>query len=173
MSIQIKKTNGFSLVETLFYVAGVVLLLFLIITILFNGQNWYNTAIIYPRVNTDGSLIASRIGNDIRAGSSLNAGQNIFNATNGSIGINAKDASNNSVTYYYYIQNGRIAYQKNGGTIEYISPANFWVSKLQFNQIDTAVTTAVRFVVNIDYKTKTGTTTNTYSSVAIMRNLYK
>jgi Tfp pilus assembly protein FimT len=176
MTIKTNRTKldqGFTLVETLFYIAGVITLLSIIVITLFNTYDWYRTSIVYPRVNQDGSLIISRIGNDIRSGSALNPAQNVFNVSNGAIGITGLDASQNSVSYYYFLQNGRIAYQKNGGETEYLSPANVHVSKLQFNQLDTPISTAVRVVVDIGYKTKTGTTTNTYSTLGIMRNSYE
>jgi Tfp pilus assembly protein FimT len=173
MRINLHLKAGFTLVETLFYIAGVITLLAVIVIALSNTYDWYRLTVAYPRVNQDGTLIVSRIGNDIRSGSALNTAQNVFNVPNGAIGITGLDTSKNPVSYYYFLQNGRIAYQKNGGTTEYISPAYLYVSKLQFNEITTPISTAVRFVVQIDYKTQNGTTTNTYGSLGIMRNSYE
>jgi hypothetical protein len=173
MFTQTNTTRGYTLIEMLFYIAGAVLFLGLIVTLFFNTDTWYRAAIIYPRINQEGAAIVGRIGNDIRSGSTLNSTQNVFGVTNGAIGINALDASRNAVTYYYYLQNGRIMYRKNGGTAEYASPDNVYISKMRFDQIDTPISTAVRFVVDIDYSTKTGTTTNSYSSLSIMKNSYE
>lgn len=165
--------RGFTLVETLFYIAGMVALLVVIIFMLINSYDWYRTTVVYPRADQDGSLAISRIENDIRSGSSLNTAQNSFNTSSGSVGLTGLDSSGASVTYYYALQNGRIAYQKNGGATEYITPAYLTVTRLQFNQIDTPISTAIRTVIDITYPTKTGTTTNSYSALSIMRNSYE
>jgi hypothetical protein len=165
--------RGFTLVETLFYIAGMVALLVVIIFMLINSYDWYRTTVVYPRADQDGSLAISRIENDIKSGSSLNTAQNSFNTTSGSIGVTGLDSTGTSVTYYYALQGGRITYQKNGGATEYITPAYLTVTRLQFNQIDTPISTAIRTVIDITYSTKTGTTTNTYSSLSIMRNTYE
>lgn len=173
MFTQIKKTTGFTLIETLFYVVGAAVFLALIVTMFTSTKDWYRTAIIYPRVNHDGSTIVSRIGSDIRSGVTLNAAQNVFAATNGAIGINGLDSTRTAVTHRYYLLNGRIKYQRNGGTVEDVSPANLYVSKMRFDQVTSPISTGVRLDLNLDYATENGTTTKTYSSFSIMRNAYQ
>ncbi len=173
MCTQIKKTTGFTLIETLFYVVGAAVFLALIVTMFTSTRDWYRTAIIYPRVNYDGSTIVTRIGSDIRSGVTLNSAQNVFATTTGAIGINGLDASRTAVTHRYYVQNGRIKYQRNGGIVEDVSPANLYVSKMRFDQVTSPISTGVRLELNLDYATENGTTTKSYSSFSILRNAYQ
>jgi len=172
MFTQTKTKRGFTLVETLFYIAGVILLLGVIVMTLINTYELYRYNVIYPRYNQEGVLAASRIENDIRSGVSLITAQKVFNTASGAIGINATDTSGNAVTYYYALQNGRIIYNKNGGANQFISPSNLTVTTLQFNEINTPLSVAIRFAIDISYSTKAGTTTHSYTSLGILRNSY-
>jgi hypothetical protein len=173
--MRINLQRGFTLVETLFYAVGVALLLGVIVTMLYYALGWYRYATVSPRVDAAGSLIVDRIEDDLRAGLSLNSSQDTFNVALGSIGVNALDSSKNPVTYYYAVQSGKIVYQKNSGATQTISPSDLYVSRLQFNELDSADSKAIHFTVGIDYPIPTGggTTTNTYSGLAIMRNSYQ
>lgn len=172
MSIPTKQ-KGFTLVETLLYAVGSALLLAVIATSISYSYRWYRNIVLIPNLDQTAGLLIDRISRDIRAGDTLDSGQSVFNSASGSIGINALDVSKNPVTHYYTLQNGHIMYQMNGGTSARVSPANVTVSELRFTQIATPLSNAVRVTISIEYISNNGTSTNTYSALAIMRNSYQ
>ncbi|MDE1975175.1 MAG: hypothetical protein KGI49_01550 [Patescibacteria group bacterium] len=169
----ISRKTGFTLVETLIYATGLVLLTGVIVSVLYYGYGWYRFVTVSPRVDQVGTLVLERLEGGIRAGRALDSSKDIFDVPAGSIGLNALDTSKNSISYEYYLENGRIMYSQNGGTAASITPADLYVSQLRFHEIATSVSTAIHFSVSIDYPTKNGTTTNSYSGLAIMRNSYQ
>ena len=172
IKISKKEKNGFTLVEALFYAAGVVLLLGAIVAMLFYSYSWYLVATTVPRVDREGILLVSRIAEDLRAGESINVGQSLLEIPEGAISIDSKI---NYINFnkYYVLQNGRIIYKENGGEIKYLSSENMNISQLKFFRILTPVSEAMRFELGITYATKDGTKTNTYSDMVILRNSYQ
>jgi hypothetical protein len=169
--IKIKGNNsGFTLVEMLFYSAGVVLLLAVITGMIYSAYTWYQMAIVVPRVDQVGLSIMSNIVSDIRAGKIINIGQSVFGNSNGVISLNTlpSDASK-----FYALQNGRIIYQENGGAVKYLSPIDVNVSKFYLSQITSPNSSAVRIDLEITYQTKNGTKINTYTDLAILKNSYQ
>lgn len=165
--------RGFTLVETLIYAAGTVLLLAVIVTAIYYADNWYGVATISPRVDQTGVSLADRLMGDIRAASSTNSASSAFNSPNGALSLNVMTSSATSAIRRYAIAGGRVTYSENGAAASYLTPANVYVSGLTFSQITTPVSSAVHFTLRLDFSARNGTTTNTYSGAGIMRNTYK
>ncbi len=175
MSTQINNHphKGFTLVETLFYIGGVVLLLGVIVTTLINTYTWYQEVVAYPRVDTQTTLALSRIISDIRGGETINAGQSTFNVDTGTLSITGLDANGITKTSVYSLSNNRITLQTNAGTTQFLTPASLRITRLRFNQLNTALSSAVRAEIQAEYQTRSGTTTTTYSSLGILKNSYR
>ncbi len=164
--------RGFTLVETLVYVAGLVLLLLAIFTLLTATYDWYRTTTVGTRIDEIGITLSDRLVRDIRSGQTVELAQSSFGTSTGSLFIDAV-ASSTYVTKKYSLISGRVAYQENSGTIQYLSPKDISVTKLYFTSIATPASAAIRFEINITYSTKTGNQTKSYSSVGIMKNSYE
>lgn len=164
--------KGFTLVETLFYIGGLVLLLGVISTIFIYMYDWYKVVTIEPRVDQVGITLVDKIVKDIHAGATINGSESSFGTTNGSVSvtgsINAVD-----VIKKYSILGTCMAYQQDSGATTCISPNGMTVSRFYLTQVDSPISTAIRFDIDISYKTKQGTTTKTYSSFAILRQSYE
>jgi Tfp pilus assembly protein PilW len=93
------KNRGFTLVETLFYIAGLILLLLVISTILLYMFNWYKKVTIEPRVDQVGTLLVDRIVRDIHTSGTINSSQSSFNTTNGSLSVTGDIDSVSTVSY--------------------------------------------------------------------------
>lgn len=173
--MQIRKyipTNrGFTLVETLIYAIGVVLLIGVITGLMYYMYNWYQYATIASKVDQTGLVLMDRLVRDIRTGTSIDFGQSSFNSTNGSIFINSKESGVN-VTKKFSLQNGRILYQENGGTAQYLTPANMTAVKLYLTSITTSLSQAVRVELQITYTTRSGLVTHDFNGLSIMRQSY-
>lgn len=157
--------------ETLVYAGGLVLLLAAMLTLLSATYDWYRNTTVGSRVDQVALTLADRIERDIRTGQSTNSANSSFATTSGAVSINAL-INSVVVTKRYALVNGRITYQENGGTTQYLSPSDTTISRFYISDILTGVSEAIKFDIDITYGTKTGTSTRTYSDVAIMRNSY-
>ncbi len=167
------KQKGFTLVETLIYIAGAVIVIGMIVSMLYYAYSWYGRVSEPSRVDQIGSALVNKLLGDIRGGQSIDLPQSSFATNNGTLTIDTLTPSLTNVIKHYALQNGRIIYQENSGDIQYLTPSDITVSQFYLNQATTTVSSAIRFSVNIDYLTKTGTSTNTYSGMAILRNSYQ
>lgn len=171
MNLITNKKSGFTLLETLLYAAGLILILAGIVTFIFYMYEWYRKATVPSRVDMIGVTLLSKIGNDIRSSNVVNDADSSFSVSNGAISVTS---TNNSVstTTKYYIQSGAIKYKLNTGSADNISPNDVYVSGFSINKLTTSVSTAIRIQLNLDYATKAGTTTNTYTNLITLRQSY-
>ncbi len=166
------KNKGFTLVETLFYIAGLIILLSVISTILIYMFDWYKNATIPSRVDQAGIIILDKIVKDIHGSGTINDAYSTFNNTNGVLSLTA---TNNSVssTKKFSMLNGCVLYQIDSGTPACITPNGMTVSRLNFIKATSTISSAVKFDVDISYKIKQSTTTKTYSGFAILKQSYE
>jgi type II secretory pathway pseudopilin PulG len=168
---KINKQRGFTLIETLIYIVGFVLLVSAISTLLFNMYRWYDQVTIVSRTDQAGVTLVDHIVRDLRSGQSINIASSTFDVAIGSISIVSR-ASAATTTKYYMVQNGRIIYSENGGATSYVSPADSSVTKLLFKQINTPISTAIHIELELTYMLHGATTSRSYSDIAVMRNTY-
>ncbi len=166
------KKRGFTLVETLFYIAGLVVLLLVIATLLFYMYEWHRNMTIAPRVDRVGISLVDKIVRDIRASGTINSAQSSFNTTNGSFSITGT-VNSTSVTRKFSLSNGYLTYQQDTGAISYLSPNGMTVTRLYLTSTSSPISSAIKFDIDIAYKTKQGTTTKTYSGFSILRQSYE
>ena len=172
--IYIRNNRGFTLIETLVYIAGVVLILGIIVDVLFYAYRWYGTVYATSRVDQVGISLVDRLINDIRSGQSVDNGSRSFSINSGSLSITTLTAPATTMTKSYAVSGGRVTYRENVGTTQYLSPNDLYISQFRIEEpLITPASSAIRFTVSIDQMTRTGTTTSNYSGMAIMRNSYK
>jgi Tfp pilus assembly protein FimT len=168
------KTNnkGFTLVETLVYIAGLALLLAVLSTIFIYMYDWYRAVTIVPRVDQAGSTLVDRITRDLRTGESINLGQSALNTANGALSVTGTIDSN-QVTKRFSLSNGYLSYEENGSAPSNLSPNGMTVSRLYFTNVTSPESSAVKFDIDITYNTKQGSTTKTYGGFVILRQSYE
>lgn len=168
-----RNNRGFTLVEALVYGVGLVIILGGIVTFIFYLYGWYTKATLPIRVDQAGIALVSRITNDIRGANSTNDGSSTYGTQNGAISVTTM-LGNFSTTTRYYLSNGKIYYTINaGGSAVLLSPEDLWISRFEVNKLSNIYSTAVRIKLGIDYWTsKTGTSTNNYYNLAILRQSY-
>ena len=164
--------KGFSLIELVIYVAGMIVLLGAVTTLIVSMYGMYRTATISSRVDQIGISVADRITKDIRTGISFNPAQSQFGIPTGALSLNAQ-AGANPLTKYFALQSGRLVYQENGGAVQYLTPKDVSVSNFNLASISTTVSEGVHFIIGIDYVLGGQSLTRTYSGVAILRHSYQ
>jgi Tfp pilus assembly protein PilV len=171
MSTKINRQSGFTLLETLIYAAGLVVLLGAIFGLLAYTYTWYRTATIGSHVDAIGMGVADHIVKSIRSGQSSNTSSSLFGTTTGALSITSY-VNSTTLTKQYNLVGGRITYKEGSGSTQYLTPSDVYVSRLYFTDITNPISEGVRFDLDISYWNKTSTSTRTYSSVGVMQNSY-
>lgn len=169
---KISKNKGFTLVETLIYAVGMVLLLGVIASLVYYMYNWYQYATISSKVDQVGLTIMDRVVKDIRTGKDIDFGQSVFNNANGVIDVDAK-VGGSIISKKFSVQNQRIMYQENGGTAEYLTPPNMSITSFYLKNITASTSKSVHIDLQITFNTRSGTNTHSYSGLSVLRSSYR
>ena len=135
-------------------------------------HDWYRAVTITPRVDQVGMTLVDKIVKDIHSSATIDSGSSTFGVTNGSVSLTGS-VNSVDVNKKYSIVNGCIAYQQDSGTKSCISPNKMTVTRFYLTEIDSPISKAIKFDIDISYSTKQGTTTKTYSSFAILKQSYE
>jgi len=163
--------RGFTLIETVFYTAGLLLLVAAMVTFMIYMYNWYNNVTIIPRADRAGVNMVDKIVKDLRSGEAVNLAGSSFESVTGALSIDAV-VGGATVTKYFSLDNGKITYKENSGTTQNISPGGMTVSRFYINSTSTPISEAIRFDIDISFNTKTGLQTKTYTGLAVLRQSY-
>jgi Tfp pilus assembly protein PilV len=165
-------TRGFTLIETLFYMVGLLILLAAMTSFLYYMYDWYQRSTVVPRMDRIGVNVVDTLVKDIRSGTTVNGAQSSFGITQGALSF-AATVGAGTVTKYFSLNSGRLVYQENGGAIAYISPTDVSISRFYVMATSTPLSEAVKFDVDITYSLRTGSTTRTYSGFTVLRQSYE
>lgn len=166
-----RKIDGFTLVELIIYMAGLLVLGSVLIVMVIQFYSLYKEIVALPRADRTGLLLIDRITKEIRSADQIDLLGSQFNTTNGILDF---DSVTNGVTTAkkFYVENGIAKYQENSDTPIKLSSKDFVVSNFNFASVNTTVSEAVRFNLELQFQTRNGTTTKSYTGFAILRESY-
>lgn len=165
------KQRGFTLVETLFYLGGLVLLLLVIVSGLVFAYDWYRSVTVTSKTMTVGLTLADKIVKEIRTGQIINYSDSTLSNDNGAISVTS--ASTTNIIKKFSISSNRIVYTQDNGSPTFLSPAGVFVTRFYIKDLVSTYSSAVKFDIDIAYATKLGTTTKTFSGFSILRQSYE
>ncbi|MEN9524193.1 MAG: hypothetical protein RL536_262 [Candidatus Parcubacteria bacterium] len=173
MSLHIfKKNRGFTLVETIFYTFGLIILLGAMSAFMYYMYDWYQRTTVGPRTDRIGVSLVDRIAKDIRSGTAINSGQSSFATNNGVLSFDA-NVNSTILTKRFALTNNRLTYQEAGVPISYLSPSDINVTRFYVVSTSTPVSKGIKFDIDLTYLTRAnGSTTQTYSGFVILRQSY-
>lgn len=169
-AISIKK--GFTMIELLIYVSGLIILGTIIITMLVQFYSIYKEIVAAPRADRTGLLLVDRITKEIRSANSIDMAQSQFNNTNGVLEINTL-TEGAIIEKRFFVENGIAKYQEDSNNPVNLSSDDFTVSNFNFYYVDTPVSEGVRFTLEIAYQIENATQTKSYTGFAILRESYE
>ncbi|MDQ2933059.1 MAG: hypothetical protein M3Q80_01625 [bacterium] len=163
--------KGFTLVETLFYTAGLVVMLMVMGAFLYYMYDWYQKVTLGPRVDRIGINTIDKVIKDIRSGDTVNVSQSVLNSATGTLSL-ATFVNSVSVTKTIAVSNYRLTYRENLGVVQYLTPADLYITRFYVTSTSTPVSEGVKFDIDIAFGSRNGTTTQTYSGFSILRQSY-
>jgi len=171
------KKSGFTLIETLVYAAGFIIILAAIITALIYAYKWYERVIIPAKADSAALAVANLLIKDVRSGYSIDEANSVFLTTNGKLSMFATISEGTTEFKSYYLLDKRIMYKENiAARPKAITPASMNVTELRFSQATTTKSKSISFSLSINYPLRTatsGSATTTFSGSGILRNTYE
>ena len=167
-----KKQKGFTLVELLVYMSGLLVLGSVLILMIVQFYGLYKEIIVVPRADRVGLLLVDRITKDIRSADSIDVFESQFGTTNGVLKLTEK-IGENIITKTFSVENGRVQYQEDSNPPMFLSSSDFTVSNFNFTFVQTEVSQAIRFNLELQFNSKGGLDTRTYTGFAILRESYE
>lgn len=171
----IKKDNqkGFTLVETIVYLALFVILLVGIINSVLMLTGSYRNVRVSRSIESSAINTMDRIIREVRNADSIDYSQSNFGINPSALSLNTIDESGNSGTVRFYVQGNRVYLQENGVVSGPLTNANVTVSSLVFRNITSTSSTAVKVEMSIS-STSTNSVfiTRDFQGTAVIRGSY-
>lgn len=167
-----KKISGFTIIELLVYVAGLLALGAVMIILIVQFYNLYREIIVVPRADRTGLILVDRIIKEIRSADKVDLLQSQFGTTNGVLGL---DYVLNGVQKekIFYLEDGIIKYKEDNGEPVILSSKDLRVSNFNFTFIPTPISQAVRFNLELEFQNNNATETKSYTGFGILRESYE
>lgn len=171
MIINKKNQKGFTLIELVVYIAGLVMLSTVMALLIVQFYMLYKEIIAIPRADRTGLLVVDRITKEIRSADKIDTIQSQFGTTNGVLSLYKKNDDIDS-TERFYIENSKIMNTTDDKT-ESITSTDFDVTNLNFISVQTPVSQGIKFTIELQFKTRKGLETKSYTGFALLRESYE
>lgn len=173
MFIKIKKENrAFTLVETLVYVSLAVVIIGVLSMMFVQIFGLYKEITIIPKTDRSLLIAIDRMVKDIRTGENIILENSVFGSTSGELFIDSLE-NGSDVDKYYFLDGGRIVYQENGGSQNYLTSNDVFISKFQFEYLTSGISEGVRIEIDANIQKGGETVTKEYEGFAILRQSYE
>jgi hypothetical protein len=132
----------------------------------------YREIVAVPRADRTALLLVDRITKEIRSANQIDAIHSQFGSTSGVLDL---DSIVNGVTTQkkFYVENGIAKYQEDSDTPIHLSSEEFNVTNFNFALVQTPISEAVRFTLELEFQTRNATETKSYTGFAILRESYE
>jgi hypothetical protein len=168
----INKKSGFTLIELVVYMAGLLALGSVLILMIVQFYGLYKEIIAVPRADRTGLILVDRITKEIRSATAIDVINSQFDTTDGELTLTLVNNGDN-IQKRFYVENGAVFVQEDNGSPVSLSSNDFNVSNFNFYFVPTTVSQGVRFVLELEYESREGLQTKQYSGFAILRESYE
>ena len=162
-------TEGFSLLEMLFYIAILVLLLAVIMNMVVSVVR--SGRIINALRNVENSAIVSleRITRELRQAESVNVSLSTLDSNPGKLVLEGIDETGSPRTVEFYLSLGRLFLKENGVDVGALSQSDAQVSSLIFRRFAGPNAEGIRIEMTLESGTSTHYRSEKFYSSAILR----
>lgn len=166
-----QKQKGFSLIELVVYIAGMLALLSVLTLLTVQFYGLYKEMVAVPRADRTGIMLVDVITKEIRSASAIDVFNSQFGITDGVLSLIVNEEGV-EVEKMFYVEDGRV-YIDIEGDIESLSSSDFTVSNFNFAFVSTGVSQAVRFTLELQFEARDDIETKNYTGFAILRESYE
>ncbi len=167
------QAGGFTLVESLVYLAIFVVLLAGIVNAISVLSSSYRNVRTARSIESSAISLMDRIIREVRNSTSIDSAQSSFGINPGSLSLNVVDGSGNPSTIRFYVSNQRVILEENGMSLGPVTASNVTVSSLVFRSYSTTTSSAVKIEMTLSSAStsKVFVTRNFYGT-AVLRGSY-
>jgi type II secretory pathway pseudopilin PulG len=166
--------KGFTLVETIIYMAILIVLLAVIVNSVLLLTTHYR-AVRNTREMEDSAIATfERMTRDIKDADGFIASSTVLQVANGSLALFKQDiASGQSTTTEYYVENDRLYVRENGIVLGPLTKQSINVTALIFRRIDTGESTAFKIEMSLQTdQAAPNVISNNFYNTVVMRGSY-
>ncbi|MEI7777605.1 MAG: hypothetical protein WCI52_03285 [bacterium] len=162
--------KGFSLAETIVYIALLAIIFIVVINSLVAIMSSYYSIKSSRDIENSAMLGLDRIERDIKNSSNIAA---ISTSTNpNSITLNTFDSDNNPLVVRFYVSSGTLLVDENGSYSGPLSDSDVTVSSLLFSPISTGNSSGVKIQMTLQSGTSSAFKSKNFYDTAVMRGSY-
>lgn len=162
---KISTKKGFSIIETVIYIAifGMVLI-FIISSIIYVGKA-YSVLKAERSMASSASAILDRVARGIRDAEVIDVSGSVFDANLGSLTLQP-------FSTYFFIENGILKVQEGASTPGALTSGEVQVSELIFSRVETAQSEGVKISLELEMHVDGLVRTKRFYSTAVLRGSY-
>lgn len=164
--------RGFSLLETLFYVAILALSLLAVMQTLAVVTRSYAVFRAAGRIERDAALSLERMMREIRDANDIAAAGSAFGAHPGRLLLNTTTAAGAARAVEFYVNSGALSLKEDGVISGPLTSGNTTVSNLVFRNIATARSKGVKIEMTISSGSGAAARSENFYATAVLRNSY-
>ncbi len=160
-----KKDSGFSLIETIFYIALFVVVALVVVNALISMTKSFRATSIQADFVQSSSII-ERISRDIRQS------YDIYAISSSDVTLNTKDEAGNNKTIRFLLSGSDVQIFENGILIGNLNSSTIQVTSLSFTQINTLVGKAVKVYISVTSTKDASSRVESFYSTVVLRGSY-
>lgn len=162
----LNRKKGFTLVESMIYLAILVFLLVGVINAVMTLTSMYRKVRVVKSVESSAIALMDRIIRETRNAESVYPAQTSWNISSGSLALNTTDSAGNASIVRFYVATGtmRSMLEENGVNLGPLTDSNVRVSSLLFRSYSTSTSAAVKIEMTLE----SASTTPLY----VLKNFY-
>jgi Tfp pilus assembly protein FimT len=158
------KTNGFSLIEMLVYIAVLVFMLVIIVAAVFSIARSDRLIRSVRDIENSAVLVMERITREIREADSVSLASSVLDSHPGKLVLQGESGNTE-----FYFSSGRIFVKENGVELGALTAASVKVTSIKFTRFASSTVEGIRTELTLESGTSTYYRTQTLYSSAVIR----
>lgn len=166
--------RGFTLIEIVIYVAILAVLSVLVLSSILSMASAFVKAKTVRRLTLDGETALERITREVRLANAIDDAASILGSHPSRLSLDTVRSSTDSTfsNKDFYVSQGRIAFQQDGGAVDYLTSPTSSTTQFIVTKITTPHSQAVRIQLALQAASGSTTTVRSFFNTVILRGGY-
>jgi len=161
-------TRGFSLVETIIYIAILSIIVSALVVTAVSLLNTFTRLRAAQDISQASTVTLERLTRELRFANAVDTGASTLGSNPGTLVLHTVDASDTPTTVTTTLSGGRVMMQMGSGALVPLTHANVTISNLTFTHVVGTETEAVRVDLTAERAVKGATSTKQYRTFVVL-----
>ncbi len=171
MTKKLNQRAGFTLLETLIYLALFVIVSIVVSLILLSTTNAFLLAYNRRTAGTDGQNTLVRVVLETRQATSIDVANSVLGANLSTLQLNTTDSGGSPTTVKFFVATSTLFVQTGANTAQALTSSSTKVSKFMATRFSTASSEGINFDLTVIAGSR-ASSTGTFSGTAVVRGSY-